>query len=104
VELDSLVGHPGLGGEIGGVGPLDPEACRRLACDGAVTRVVVSRHPSHHHHPSHDPDGEAHPATRDQNEMEGLRGRLRAAAALLPPILGGAPTQPLEVGRTSRVV
>jgi hypothetical protein len=102
VELDSLVGHPGLGGEIGGVGPLDPEACRRLACDGAVTRVVVTRHRIHQH--LQDPGGEAHPATRDQNEMEGLRGRLRAAAALLPPILGGAPTQPLEVGRTSRVV
>jgi hypothetical protein len=30
--------------------------------------------------------------------------RLRAAMALLPPVLGGAPTQPLEVGRTTRVV
>jgi hypothetical protein len=30
--------------------------------------------------------------------------RLQAAMALLPPILGGAPTQPLDVGRTSRVV
>ena len=29
---------------------------------------------------------------------------LRTAAALLPPTLGGAPTQPLEVGRTTRVV
>ena len=26
--------------------PLDPEACRRLACDGAVTRVLVTRHPT----------------------------------------------------------
>ena len=25
--------------------PLDPEACRRLACDGAVTRVLVTRQP-----------------------------------------------------------
>jgi HNH endonuclease len=33
-----------------------------------------------------------------------LGARLRSAAALLPPILGGARTQPLEVGRTSRVV
>jgi HNH endonuclease len=33
-----------------------------------------------------------------------VAARLRAAVALLPPVLGGAPTQPLEVGRTSRVV
>jgi HNH endonuclease len=33
-----------------------------------------------------------------------LAVRLRAAVALLPPALGGAPTQPLEVGRASRVV
>jgi HNH endonuclease len=70
------------------VGPLAPEACRRLACDGAVTRVLVTRHPSDHH-----PGGD-----------DRLAGRLRAAARLLPPALGGAPTQPLEVGRTSRVV
>jgi hypothetical protein len=89
VELDSLLSRSGgVGGETGGsgVGPLDPETCRRLACDGAVTRVLVSRHPI-----SQSGDG-------------GLAGRLRAALALLPPALGGAPTQPLEVGRTSRVV
>jgi Domain of unknown function (DUF222) len=35
VDLDSLVGHPGaLGGELGWAGPLEPEAYRRLACDG----------------------------------------------------------------------
>ena len=29
VDLDSLLGHPGgLGGELGGLGPLHPEACR----------------------------------------------------------------------------
>src|SRR5215207_3258776 len=47
VDLDSLLGHPGaLGGEAGGAGPLSSEACRRLACDGAVTRGVVTRHPT----------------------------------------------------------
>jgi Domain of unknown function (DUF222) len=47
VDLDSLLGpHPGVGGETGGPWPLDPEACRRLACDGAVTRVLVTRHPT----------------------------------------------------------
>jgi hypothetical protein len=97
VDLDSLLDHPGgLGGEVGGPWPLDPETCRRLACDGAVTRVVVSRHPTNHHQDPghhHDPGGDAH-----------LAGQLQTAAARLPPTLGGAPSQPLEVGRTSRVV
>jgi hypothetical protein len=100
VDLDSLLGHSGgLGGETGGPVPLDPEACRRLACDGAVTRVLVTRHPTSDHlgpggdarHP--DPGGEASLATR-----------LQMAATMLPPTLGGAPSQPLEVGRTTRVV
>jgi HNH endonuclease len=33
-----------------------------------------------------------------------LAARLQTAVALLPAALGGAPTQPLEVGRTTRVV
>jgi hypothetical protein len=89
VDLDGLLGHhPGLGGEVGGAEPLNPEACRRLACDGAVTRVLVTRQPTHRH-----PDSDG-----------SLAARLRTAARLLPPALGGGPTQPLEVGRTSRVV
>ena len=89
VDLDSLLGHPGaVGGEVGWAGPLDPEACRRLACDGAVTRVLVTRqHPGHHDHGPQE-----------------LDSHLRTAMALLPPTLGGAPTQPLEVGRTTRVI
>jgi hypothetical protein len=63
-----------------------------------VTRVLVSRHP----HPLHGPHGEE-PAGRDRSSDDNLAGRLQAAA-LLPPVLGGAPTQPLAVGRTSRVV
>jgi hypothetical protein len=94
VDLDSLLGHPGsLGGETGWAGPLDPEACQRLACDGAVTRVLVTRH---HQPATHDPD--------DQDEPAGVAARLQAAMTLLPPVLGGTPTQPLEVGRASRVV
>jgi hypothetical protein len=89
VDLDSLLGPGGLGGEVGGAGPLDPETCRRLACDGAVTRVLVSRHRTTDHHPGTD---------------DNLVARLRVAATRLPPALGGAPTQPLEVARTSRVV
>jgi hypothetical protein len=140
VDLDSLLGRPGalgVGGEVGWAAVLAPEACRRLACDGAVTRVLVSRHPSEQNHPGHDPSREAHhpihdpniepqpaaqdpggeqpPAAQDPTRYQqatahhhsgpaGLAGWLRAALALLPPVLGGAPTQPLEVGRTSRVI
>ncbi len=53
VDLDSLLGLPGavrVGGEIGEAGPLDPQACQRLACDSAVTRVLVTRHPSGQQH------------------------------------------------------
>ena len=89
VDLDSLLGPGGLGGEAGGAGPLDPEACRRLACDGAVTRVLVTRHPTTDHH---------------SGAEDRLVARLRWRRRRLPPALGGAPTQPLEVGRTSRVV
>jgi hypothetical protein len=138
VDLASLLGRPGaLGGELGGVGgtgPLDPEGCRRLACDGALTGVLVTRHPNHHHpnhqhhpthqhhlsqqshqhhpshrpsephHPSHDPNGHEPPVTAPLRPAEKLEEQLRAAMALLPPVLGGVPTQPLEVGRTNRVV
>ena len=103
-----------MGGEVGWAGPLDPEACRRLACDGAVTRVLVTRQPPGHH-PGHHPDGQAPPAAPDPsgeappephhpNGTNGLTARLQAATALLPPTLGGAPTQPLEVGRATRVI
>jgi Domain of unknown function (DUF222)/HNH endonuclease len=117
VDLHSLLGPGGLGGETGGAWPLDPEACRRLACDGAVTRVLVTRHQSDPTHPTHDgPGGDGRLAGRDPGRSEGLAvhdhpgpdpslaARLQAAATRLPPTLGGAPTQPLEVGRTSRVV
>jgi HNH endonuclease/uncharacterized protein DUF222 len=113
VDLDSLQGHPGsgrLGGDIA-LGALDPEACRRLACDGAVTRVLVTRPPSLHGH--HDPGGHddgpyetptGHPSLSAPASSGSLTARLRTAAALLPPVLGGAPSQPLDVGRTTRVV
>jgi Domain of unknown function (DUF222)/HNH endonuclease len=90
VELASLLGHPGLpGGEAGWVGPLPAEATRRLACDATVTRVVVTRHPAW-------AGGEGEPGGRAE--------RLRAAMELLPPALGGAPSELLDVGRTTRVV
>jgi hypothetical protein len=96
VDLDSLQGRSRLGGDTS-CGPLDPEACRRLACDGAVTRVLVTRQPT-----THDPGS---PRNHDALGGDGgLVARLRMAAALLPPVLAGAPSQPLDVGRTSRVV
>ena len=105
MDLDSLLGRPGsLGGDVGWAGPLDPQVCQRLACDAAVTRVLVTRQHAGHHHPGHDPSGQAPPQAHDPSGTQGLAGRLRAATALLPPILGGAPSQPLEVGRTTRVV
>jgi hypothetical protein len=121
VDLDSLTGHPGgIGGEAGWAGPLEPETCRRLACDGAVTRVLVTRHPSSHqpaadhlasgagghpdHGPDHGPDPSGDRGASGPSGEDGLQGRLQAAMALLPPVLGGAPRQPLEVGRATRVV
>jgi hypothetical protein len=63
--------------------------------------VVVTRHRTTHHQ---DPGGDDHHPNHHQGTDDGLAGQLRTAARLLPPALGGAPTQPLEVGRTSRVV
>jgi hypothetical protein len=66
----------------------------------ALTRVLVTRQPD-----LPDPDLNDHRhLDRGPSEMAGLQERLRAAVALLPPILGGAPSQPLDVGRASRVV
>jgi hypothetical protein len=95
VDLASLVAAEGglPGGDGGLVGPLPAETVRRLACDAALTRVLVARHP-HHQHAGR--DGHGGPG--------GLAARLQTAIALLPAALGGAPTQPLEVGRATRVV
>jgi HNH endonuclease len=91
VDLDSLLGHHHTPGGLGGAGPLSAEVCRRLACDGALTRGLVTRHPG--------PPLENNPlGARD------LAGWLQTAMALLPPVLGGAPSQPLDVGRASRVI
>jgi hypothetical protein len=127
VDLDSLHGRPGSLGGDSELGPLDAETCQRLACDGAVTRVLVTRHPigdhanqhpGGHHHADHHPNGHHghdelaghhghdHPGDghHHPDNQAILTDQLQAAARRLPPVLGGAPTQPLDVGRTTRVV
>jgi hypothetical protein len=115
VDLATLLGHDSsLGGELGWTGSVGAEATRRLACDADLTRVLVTRgnHPDlgssgsdgatgHPDHTSWDgsADGQAGGAGGG-----GLAARLRAARRLLPPALGGPPTQPLEVGRATRTV
>src|SRR6266508_13250 len=90
VDLASLLGHRDLPGAEGDwVGPLPAETARRLACDAALTRAVVTRH-------GHGDTG--------VGDLGDLAARLRAAIALLPPALGGAPPEPLELGRTTRVI
>jgi hypothetical protein len=94
------------------VGPLPAETARRLACDATVTRVLVTRdhrdsQPGHQQaagEGSGDRDLAGRGGDGDGDPAGGLATRLRAAMTLLPPVLGGAPSQPLEVGRATRVV
>jgi hypothetical protein len=137
VDLDSLLGRPGgLGGESGWAGPLDRAACRRLACDGAVTRVLISHQPSDRGSGPGPDDRQADTAVLGPDDphpdgagglgeaaevtghlsgaADAIGGRgdeaanmaawLQAAAAKLPPALGGGLRQPLEVGRATRVI
>jgi hypothetical protein len=53
------------------------------------------------HHGRDHPSGHGH---HHPDSPGSLAQQLRTAAKRLPPVLGGTPTQPLEVGRTSRVV
>jgi len=122
VDLATLLGHhSSLGGELGWTGSVGAEATRRLACDATLTRVLVTRGP--HGHPggnrtSNDSGGDGATGHPDHTGWDGcqdgqaggdggaggLAARLQAARRLLPPALGGPPTQPLEVGRATRTV
>jgi len=64
-----------------------------------VTRVVVSRQPLEGCAGCQD-HGPRDPAT----SAPGRQGWLPAVLATLPPVLGGAPSRPLDLGRATRVV
>jgi hypothetical protein len=66
--------------------PLEPQACRRLACDATITRVIVSRHP----------EGCTHGPGSDPNDPAGsdLEGLLRAVLAKLPRPWAAPPPGP----------
>jgi hypothetical protein len=89
VDLASLHRQPGaVGGDGGGVGALSPQTCQRLACDAAITRVLVTRGPldSDAADAGGDPDHDLPGPDRDPNDeaAEALRGRLQTAMATLP--------------------
>jgi hypothetical protein len=85
VDLASLLDpHGGLGGEAGWAGPLAPETCRRLACDGALTRVLVSRHPTDQDAPHH----------HDLSEEDGQRRGYGRRWPCSPPAWVGPPASP----------
>jgi hypothetical protein len=101
-----LAGQGGVGGSGGWGTALPPETVRRLACDAAVTRAIVHRHPDQTsqdgaagHGYTHGDDATDHGHTTEG----GLAAELRAAITLLPPPLG-APTQLLDLGRATRAV
>jgi Domain of unknown function (DUF222) len=103
VDLDSLLGRVGaVGGDGGWTGSLDPEACRRLACDSAVIRVLVARHPSDQQPGTNKPT-----TTQNCDGNQDLGSQLRAAMMLLAPgpgwgtdpAAGSGPDQP---GRPAR--
>src|SRR6266536_3008463 len=90
VDLATFLAQHGGVGAVGGWGAVLPgETARRLACDAAVTRAIVRRHP--------------HPAPHGTGTVGGLAAELRAALALLPPPLG-APAEVLDLGRATRMV
>ncbi len=100
VDLATLRAQHGGVGAAGGWGAVLPgETARRLACDAAVTRAIVRRHPTDAPHGTGDRGGQADGGSGDG----GLAAELRAAQRLLPPPLG-APVEVLDLGRATRVI
>src|SRR6266705_3702173 len=101
VDLASLLGASSVPGAFGWGGVADPETTRRLACDAALTRMLItSGHPTAGRLAGN-PDGLT---GRQSGDPTGLTGRLRAALAGLPPALGGTPQEVIDLGRTTRVI
>jgi hypothetical protein len=98
VELGSLLAAADGQGDVGGVGDwggvLSGQTVRRLSCDATVTRAIVRRPPA---------GGGDLDAGAGGHDGE-LTGRLRQAMGLLPIALGGAASQVLDLGRTTRVI
>jgi hypothetical protein len=110
MELAGLLASRGGVGGVGGWGGILPgEAVRRLACDAAVTRAVVRRHPAQADAIPASLDGSDRPGPTGSGHGDGgigdggLAAELRAATALLPPPLGAA-VELLDLGRATRVV
>src|SRR6266542_2862913 len=97
--------HGGLGGTGGWGGVLPPETVRRLACDAAVVRAVVRRHPQQADAGHAGATANAYPASPDGSTTDdgALAAELRAAIGLLPPPLG-APVELLDLGRATRAI
>src|SRR6266545_5017237 len=94
IDWPALLGLAGApGGEFSWGGLVSRAVARRLACDAALTRIVIRRDRDHADHPDH-PDG-GH--TR-------VRAILRAALDALPAVLGGPPAEPLDLGRATRTI
>src|SRR6266705_3715978 len=101
VDLASLLGASSVPGAFGWGGVADPETTRRLACDAALTRMLItSGHPTAGRLAGN-PDGLT---GRQSGDPTGLTGRLRAALAGLPPALGGTPQEVIDLGRSTRVI
>jgi Domain of unknown function (DUF222)/HNH endonuclease len=102
IDWAALLGQAGSsGGEFGWGGLVNPAVARRLACDAALTRVIVQRDTD----PADPADPEqTDPADPAAAERARVRAILRAALDALPPLLGGAPSEPLDLGRTTRTI
>ena len=118
VDFQSLLGRRGgwVGRAAGRPDRWPRRACRRLACDSAITRCWSATNPATtlaaasltvtttSAPPQHRRAAAISAATMVCDLDRGLAGWLGPVMARLPAILGGAPTQPLNLGRSTRVI